>query len=341
MSTVLKNFPVPLVRLRRLRRNPFLRDLLRETTLTVNDLIFPVFLKTGHGIKKPIVSMPGHFQWSLDCLDEILAIVSQNKIPGVILFGVLDPEQKDEYGSQALKEDGLVQSAIRYIKSHAPEILLIADLCFCQYTSHGHCGVITKKENSRNGLIEIDNDRTLTLLAEQAVSLARAGADMIAPSGMMDGMIAVIRQALDLASFQPVALLSYAAKYASAFYGPFADAAHGAPQFGDRSTHQMDPGNGSRALRECALDIQEGADLLMVKPAGYYLDVIYRIKHAFPGVPLAAYQVSGEFAMMKAAVERGCLNEKRVILESLLSIKRAGADFIITYFAVDAALLLK
>lgn len=324
----------PTIRLRRLRQHPRLRDLVRETTLTVNDFVLPLFIKAGTNIKNPIASMPGHFQWSIDRIDEILASISTANIPAVILFGL--PEKKDEVGSDSLHDDGIIQQAIRYIKSHLPNVLVIADVCFCEYTSHGHCGVITEKQN---GFKDVDNDKTLQLLTQQSISFAHAGADIVAPSGMMDGMVRAIRSSLDKTGFTDLPILSYAAKYASSFYGPFRDAAEGAPQFGDRSTYQMDPANGMRALREVELDIEEGADMLMVKPAGAYLDVISRVKQTYPSIPLCAYQVSGEFAMIKAAAEKGWLDEERAMLESLLSIKRAGADFIISYFALEAAKL--
>jgi len=252
-----------------------------------------------------------------------------------MLFGI--PDNKDACGSSAMHADGVVQQAIRAIKSHTQDLLVIADLCFCEYTDHGHCGVI--RENA-DGSVDVDNDATLALLGQQAVSLAAAGADVIAPSGMMDGMVREVRQALDDAGHESVAILSYAVKYASHFYGPFREAAEGAPRFGDRRTYQMDPANGRRASREAQLDVDEGADMLMIKPAMSYLDVVSNIKRAFPSVPVAAYQVSGEYAMIKAAAEKGWLDEQQVMFESLISIKRAGADFIITYFAKDVATLL-
>ena len=316
-------------RFRRLRMHPRIRDLVSEHNITVNDLILPLFIQAGHNKVSPIASMPGHSQWTIDRLEEEIAEVVKLRLPGVMLFGL--PAYKDETGSAALKDDGIIQQALRAIKNWAPDLLLIADLCCCEYTSHGHCGVITPH---RHGL-DVDNDKTLVLLAEQAVSLARAGADIIAPSGMMDGMVAAIRTALDTAGFKDVLILSYAVKFASAFYGPFREAADGAPSFGDRRTYQMDVANGAQAVREAQMDLQEGADMLMVKPAMSYLDVISSVKQACPGVPLAAYQVSGEFAMIKAAAQQGWIDEQQAVMESLLCIKRSGADFIISYFAKD------
>lgn len=328
--------PIPSVRLRRLRQQPKLRDLVRETSLSANDFILPLFIDAGSNVKNPIRSMPGHFQWSLDRLEEALNPVVAAGIPGVLLFGI--PSYKDETGTDSLHDQGIIQQAIRKIKLLHPTLLVIADVCFCEYTSHGHCGVIVEKENQS---FDVDNDLTLPLLVQQSLSYAQAGADIIAPSGMMDGMVGAIRMGLDQADYRDLPILSYAVKYASSYYGPFREAAKGAPQFGDRSTYQMDPANASVALREAALDVQEGADMLMVKPAGAYLDIIYRVKQAYPGLPLCAYQVSGEFAMIKAAAENGWIDEQRVMLESLLAIKRAGADFIISYFALDAVKCLK
>ncbi len=314
---------------RRLRRTPTLRAMLQENTVTVSDLVLPLFIKAGHNIKNPISSMPGHFQLSLDHLPAEIAEIQALKIPAVILFGI--PEKKDAIGSSALDDNGIVQSAIKLIKKIAPELLIISDICFCEYTDHGHCGVIDAEKKC------VDNDKTLELLGKQAVSHARAGADIIAPSGMMDGMVKVIRTALDDNHFQDIPILSYAVKYASSFYGPFRLAAEGAPQFGDRKNYQMNPANADEALREAQLDVNEGADMLIVKPAQNYLDVVYRIKQAFPAMPLCAYQVSGEFAMIKAAGEKNWIDEKAVMMESLMAIKRAGADFIITYFAKEFA----
>ncbi len=328
MTTLLS----PISRPRRLRKTPALRTLVSETALTVNDLVLPLFIKAGENIKHPIASMPGHYQLSLDQLDEEITEIRNLKIPAVILFGI--PATKDAMGSCALHDDGVVQLAIRKIKTLAPDLLVISDLCFCEYTDHGHCGVIDANTN------QVDNDKTLQLLAKQAVSHVKAGADIIAPSGMMDGMVAAIRHGLDDSRFTDTPILSYAVKYASSFYGPFREAAEGAPMFGDRRTYQMDPSNTNEALKETALDVQEGADMLMVKPAQSYLDVIYRVKQQHPALPLGAYQVSGEFAMIKAAAEKGWLDEEQAMLESLLSIKRAGADFIITYFAKAVAKLM-
>lgn len=319
----------PISRLRRLRRTPQLRSLLQENTVTVSDLVLPLFIKAGRNIKNPIPSMPGHFQLSLDHLSAEIEEIKQLNIPAVILFGI--PEKKDAMGSSALDDNGIIQQSIKLIKQIAPELLIITDLCFCEYTDHGHCGVINLDNQT------VDNDKTLELLGKQAVSHARAGADIIAPSGMMDGMVKTICAALDKNHFQDISILSYAVKYASSFYGPFRDAAEGAPQFGDRKTYQMNPANANEALREAALDVAEGADMLMVKPAQNYLDIIYRIKQRFPELPLCAYQVSGEFAMIKAAAEKNWIDEKEAMMESLLAIKRAGADFIITYFAKEYA----
>lgn len=332
LSTASSSAAFPSVRLRRLRQHPKLRDLLREHTLTINDLVLPIFIKAGNHIKNAITSMPGHYQWSVDCLQEALVPIAELNLPAVILFGL--PNKKDEYGSDALHDQGVVQQAVRRIKQLMPDLLVITDLCFCEYTSHGHCGVVLEKSNGR---FDVDNDKTLVLLVKQAISLAKAGADVIAPSGNMDGMVAVIRSGLDAVGYSHIPILSYAVKYTSSFYGPFREAADGAPQFGDRATYQMDPPNSSEALREAALDVQEGADMLMVKPAGSYLDVIYRVKQKFPAIPLCAYQVSGEFAMIKAAAQKGWINEEKAMLESLIAMKRAGADFIISYFSLEAA----
>lgn len=308
---------------------------MRETQVTVNDLIQPLFIKHGQGIKQPILSMPGQYQWSVDQLDSVVAAIVAADIPAVFLFGI--PEHKDPEGSAAWAQTGVIQQAIARLKQLAPDLLLIADLCFCEYTDHGHCGVLTQKA----GQFEVDNDATLVLLQKQAVSLAEAGADIVAPSGMMDGMVAAVRTALDTAGHTSVGLWSYAVKYTSAFYGPFREAAEGAPQFGDRKTYQMDPASGSQALREAALDIAEGADALIVKPAHTYLDSLYQVKQASPGVPIGAYHVSGEYAMLKAASASGWLDESRAVLEVLTSMKRAGADFIITYYALEAASWLR
>jgi porphobilinogen synthase len=327
------NFPT--VRPRRLRYHPVLRDLVRQTSLSANDLIFPLFVRPGRGVRKEISSMPGNYQLSIDRLiDEVGGAVDLG-VKAFILFGI--PSHKDPTGSSALEDEGIVQQALRALReAFRDRILLLADECFCEYTDHGHCGVLTEK----TGRLELDNDATLPLLAAQCVSHARAGADVVAPSGMLDGMVGAIRAGLDAAGFQHLPILSYAVKYASAFYGPFREAAESPPQFGDRSSYQMDPANGDEALREAALDLAEGADLLMVKPALSYLDIIRRVKDAF-GVPVAAYNVSGEFAMVKAAAQKGWIDERRVALEILTSIKRAGADMILTYFARDAARWLR
>lgn len=320
----------PQTRLRRLRQQPILREMIQGHSVSMNDLVLPLFIKAGKNIRQPIVSMPGHFQLSLDQLPQELEEIESLGIRAVMLFGI--PTEKEAVGQSAWSSDGIIQQAVRVIKSKTQALLVMADVCFCEYTDHGHCGVLDKDGH-------VHNDDTLENLAKQAVSLAEAGADVIAPSGMMDGMVQAIRAGLDAQGFQDTPILSYAVKYASAFYGPFRDAAEGAPQAGDRSGYQMDIADDGGALREAALDVQEGADMLMVKPAGAYLDIIYRVKQAFPGVPLCAYQVSGELAMIKAAAERGWLDHDRVMLESLLAMKRAGADFIITYFAKEVALI--
>jgi porphobilinogen synthase len=325
----------PTIRPRRLRHNPLVRDLVRETTLTPHDFILPLFVRPGRGLKKEIASMPGNFQLSVDRLVDEVGEAVELGVRAFILFGI--PAFKDATGSSALADDGIVQQALRAVREvYRDRVLLITDECFCEYTDHGHCGVLAEQ----GGRLDLDNDATLPLLAEQCVSHARAGADMVAPSGMLDGMVRAIRQGLDAAGFGWLPILSYAAKYASGFYGPFRDAAESPPQFGDRSSYQMDPANGDEALREVALDLAEGADLVMVKPALAYLDIIRRVKDRF-GVPVAAYNVSGEFAMVKAAAQKGWIDERRIALEILTSIKRAGADLILTYFARDAARWLK
>ncbi|MBI5447304.1 MAG: porphobilinogen synthase [Gammaproteobacteria bacterium] len=324
----------PTRRLRRLRAKPSLRRLARETRLSLSDFILPLFIRHGHETRD-INSMPGHKQWCLaDLPTEINALYALG-IQQVLLFGI--PEHKDELGSDSYHEQGIIQQAIRLIKEHQPSMLVIADVCFCEYTSHGHCGVV----NDKCGQLDVDNDETLLLLQKQALSFAQAGADIIAPSGNMDGMVGAIRAVLDEKGFVHTPILSYSAKYASSFYGPFREAAEGAPKFGDRKTYQMDPANGNEALKETLLDVEEGADMLMVKPALAYLDVIYRIKEAFPEFPLVAYQVSGEFSMIKAAAEKGWIDEKKVALESLIAIKRAGADIIVSYFTKQIAAWLK
>ncbi len=322
----------PQTRLRRLRQTPTLRRMVRETRLSVDDFIYPLFIQHGRGVRDEISSMPGQFRLSIDQLAAKAEEIASLKIPAVMLFGI--PAKKDPVGLENFAEDGIVQQAVRTIKKAAPEIAVITDVCLCEYTDHGHCGVLDENGN-------VLNDQTLEILQKAAVSHAQAGADIVAPSGMIDGMVAAIRRALDEARFANLPIMSYAVKYASAFYGPFRDAADGAPKFGDRKTHQMDPANVQEALREAKNDVEESADFLMVKPALAYLDVISRVKQAFPGLPLAAYNVSGEYAMVKAAAANGWLDEKKTTLEKLTSIKRAGADLIITYHAKDAAKWLK
>jgi porphobilinogen synthase len=324
----------PQTRLRRLRQHPVLRDLVRETSLSVRDFILPIFVRAGKDIKKEIASMPGNFQLSVDRLVDELVPAVDLVIRAFILFGI--PSAKDATGASAWQEDGVVQQALRTLRPVFKDALLITDECFCEYTDHGHCGVL----HQQRGQLDVDNDATLPNLARQCVSHVQAGADMVAPSGMMDGMVAAIRKGLDAAGYPHTPILSYAAKYASGFYGPFRDAAESPPSFGDRSSYQMDPANSDEALREVALDIDEGADIVMVKPALSYLDIIRRVKDRF-GMPVAAYNVSGEFAMVKAASAKGWIDERRVTMEILTSIKRAGADMILTYHALDAARWLK
>jgi porphobilinogen synthase len=314
-------------RMRRLRSNDIWRRMVRETRLSVDDLVYPMFVVPGEDVNNPVASMPGVSQLSVDRLIVEAMDASALGIPAVILFGV--PDKKDAFGSAGYDPDGIVPTAIRGIKSAVPDLLVWADVCLCEYTDHGHCGLLTE-----NG--EVDNDSTLSLLAEAALVYASAGADAVAPSDMMDGRVGAIREVLDDNGFPNVPIVSYAAKYASAFYGPFRDAALSTPSFGDRRGYQMDPGNGDEALQEVALDIDEGADIVIVKPAGPYLDIVWRVKEAF-NVPTAAYQVSGEYALIKAAAANDWIDEKRVVMESLLGIKRAGADIILTYFAKQAA----
>lgn len=316
----------PTIRHRRLRYNPLVRDLVRETVLTKNDLIYPLFVVPGEKIKKEVKSMPGVFNLSIDELVKECKEVRGLGIPAVILFGI--PEHKDEVGSEAYSETGIIQRAVCAVKAEVKDLLIITDVCMCEYTSHGHCGVLRGEE--------ILNDETVSLLAKEAVSHAEAGADIIAPSDMMDGRVAAIRKALDYKGFTKIPIMSYAAKYSSGFYGPFRDAAESTPAFGDRKSHQMDIGNVNEALREVAEDIEEGADIVMVKPAGPYLDVIRKVKDTF-GMPTAAYQVSGEYAMIKAAGANGWIDEERVMVEAAFAIKRAGADMFLTYFAKDLA----
>ena len=319
----------PEYRARRLRKNENFRRLIRETSLSVDDLVYPLFAVPGKNFKKPILSMPGQFQLSVDNIAREAQKASELGIPAVLLFGI--PAKKDEMATGAFAKDGIVQQAVKRIKNEVPDILVITDVCLCEYTSHGHCGMLEKDC--------VQNDTTLEVLAETAVSLARAGADMVAPSAMMDGQVAAIREALDENSFEDIPIMAYAAKYASSFYGPFREAAESAPQFGDRKTYQMDPANADEAIREIALDVGEGADIIMVKPALAYLDVIYRAKQEFD-LPLAAYNVSGEYSMIKAAASLGWLDEEKAMVESLTAIKRAGADIIITYWAKEVAKLL-
>jgi porphobilinogen synthase len=320
----------PIVRPRRLRKSAALRRLVRETDLAAGRLIYPLFVTHGRGVRNEIPSMPACAQLSVDLLVEEAREAHDLGVPGVILFGI--PAGKDPRGSEAYDPEGIVPQAIRALKREAPALLVWADVCMCEYTDHGHCGIIEDDE--------VDNDATLPLLAKAARVYAEAGADVVAPSDMMDGRVAAIREELDESGFPRVPIVSYAAKYASAFYGPFRDAAGSTPQFGDRRGYQMDPGNADEALREVALDLEEGADVVMVKPALAYLDIIRRVKDEF-AVPVAAYNVSGEYSLVKAAAERGWIDEERMVAEILLSIRRAGADMILTYFAKDAARILK
>ncbi|HEX9114038.1 MAG TPA: porphobilinogen synthase [Nitrospirota bacterium] len=320
----------PLYRPRRLRSNENIRRMVRETKLSPDDFIYPLFVTHGKGVRKEIGAMPGNFQQSIDNIVKDCEEVKGLGIPAVILFGL--PEHKDEVGSEAYSDEGIVQHAIKAIKHKLPDLIVITDVCLCEYTSHGHCGVI------RNGVVQ--NDATLELLAKEAVSHARAGADMVAPSDMMDGRVGAIRHALDNEGFHDTPIMSYAAKYASSFYGPFREAAESTPQFGDRRSYQMDAPNSREAIREVALDIDEGADIVMVKPALSYLDIIYQVKQQF-NLPVAAYNVSGEFSMIKAAARLGWIDGERAMMESLVSMKRAGADMILTYFAKEASALLQ
>jgi porphobilinogen synthase len=322
------------VRPRRLRFNPALRRLVRETTLTADDLIYPFFVMHGRTARNPVGSMPGVFQLSVDQLAGEAEMVARLGIPAVLLFGL--PESKDPVGLENFDRQGIVQQAVRQIKAAVPELLVITDVCLCEYTDHGHCGLLNV-EDRRLPEGYVLNDETLPILAQVAVSHAEAGADVIAPSGMIDGAVAAIRGSLDDNGFEATPIMSYAIKYASAFYGPFREAAGGAPKSGDRRTHQMDPANAREALREAELDVLEGADMLMVKPALPYLDIVRQTRDQYPEIPLAAYNVSGEYSMVKAAAANGWLDEERVVLELLTGIKRAGADMIITYHARDAA----
>lgn len=316
----------PYSRLRRLRRTEVLRALVRENHVDVNDLVYPIFVIEGKDIKQEVASMPGIFRFSTDKLAAEAEEIAALNIPAVMLFGI--PEHKDEFGSSAYDPDGVVQQAVKMIKKAVPELLVITDVCLCEYTSHGHCGVVVNDD--------VDNDQTLPLIARTALSQAAAGADVVAPSDMMDGRVKTIRETLDENGFKQIPILAYSAKYASAFYGPFREAAESAPQFGDRRSYQMDPPNVREALREVAQDIDEGADMVMVKPALAYLDVIRKVRDAF-NCPLAAYNVSGEYAVVKAAARQGWIDERRAVMEILTGIKRAGADIILTYHARDAA----
>lgn len=316
----------PDYRPRRLRQNEALRRMIRETTLSADDLILPLFAIDGQGVKNPIPSMPGQYQMSIDNLLNASKTVHEMNIPAIMLFGI--PKKKDPLGTQAYAKDGIVQKAVKAIKNKFPELVVISDVCLCQYTDHGHCGFVDRQK--------VDNDATLELLAKTALSHAQAGVDMVAPSDMMDGRVAEIRNTLDENDFSHIPIMSYSAKYCSAFYGPFRDAAESAPQFGDRRTYQMDPANALESIREVTMDIEEGADIIMVKPALPYLDIIHRIREEID-LPVAAYSVSGEFAMIKAAEKMGWLDGEKAMMEALLAIKRAGADMILTYFAIEAA----
>lgn len=321
----------PNTRLRRLRHNTTLRHLVKQTRLEPGNFVLPLFIRHGTNIKNPIASMPGHYQLSVDQLDDEIRAVTALGIRSVMLFGI--PSHKNPQGTDSYSDHGIIQTAIPVIKQINPDLLVFSDVCFCEYTDHGHCGVLTEHTHG----VDVDNDKTLALLAKQAVSHAKAGADVVAPSGMIDGMVQAIRHALDESGFSHIPVLSYSVKYSSSMYGPFRDAAEGAPKVGDRRTHQMDFSNASEAIRECALDIAEGADMLMVKPAHTYLDVISNVKQTYPTLPLGAYHTSGEFAMIKAAAQKGWIDERGAAIEVLTSIRRAGADFIITYFAKEAA----
>jgi len=321
----------PEVRMRRLRATPALRRMVRETTLSVDDLIMPLFVRPGKKVRNPIASMPGNFQFSVDTLVEETKAIADLGIPAIILFGI--PESKDPIGTSAYIKGSIIARAIEAVKKSCPDICVITDVCLCEYTNHGHCGAIGE---THRGNKDVDNDKTLGLLVKEALAHARAGADMVAPSDMMDGRVGAIRKGLDGAGFHDLPIMAYSAKFASAFYGPFRDAAESPPQFGDRTTYQMDPPNFREAMREIALDIDEGADIVMVKPALPYLDIIRAASDSFD-LLIAAYNVSGEFSMIKAAAERGWLDERRAAMESLLSIRRAGAKLILTYWAKDAA----
>lgn len=313
-------------RLRRLRENEAIRNMVRENEVHISDLVYPVFIKEGQGEKVPVDSMPGIYQYSIDCFYEELDRIIASNIPAILVFGI--PDHKDECGSSAYEENGITQRAVRAIKEYAKDLIVIADVCLCEYTSHGHCGLV--KEG------KILNDETLPLLAKMAVSLAAAGADIIAPSDMMDGHIEYIRESLDGNGFVDTLIMGYSAKFASGYYSPFRDAAHSAPAFGDRRTYQMDPANGREALRECEADVEEGVDIIMVKPALAYLDIVRQVKDQ-EKLPLAVYNVSGEYSMVKAAAANGWIDEQRIVMENMIAMKRAGADIIITYHALEIA----
>ncbi|MGR3218563.1 MAG: porphobilinogen synthase [Candidatus Anammoxibacter sp.] len=326
----------PAYRPRRLRKNNQFRKLVRETSLSVDDLILPLFVCPGKGVKEEISSMPGTYRFSIDRLVEEVKEIAGLNIPGVILFGI--PESKDGVGSSGYAENGIIQSAIRSIKAENTDVLVITDVCMCEYTDHGHCGYL--KKDAASGKIDVDNDETLKLLAKEALSHVKAGADMVAPSDMMDGRVGTIRKVLDENGYENIPIMAYSAKYSSSFYGPFRDAAESPPAYGNRKSYQMDFSNTDEAMREVAMDIEEGADIVMVKPALPYLDIIQRVKDEF-NYPIAAYNVSGEYSMIKAASEKGWLNEKETVMELLTCIKRAGADIILTYWAKDAAMWMK
>ncbi len=315
-----------MIRMRRLRINEAMRSLVRETSISKDDLVYSVFIAEGENIKNPVDSMPGIYQWSIDRFDKELCRILEAGIKAILIFGI--PAHKDEEGSEAYNEEGITQRAIRHIKEKAPDLLVIADVCLCEYTSHGHCGLICGQE--------ILNDETLVLLGKMSVSLAKAGADIIAPSDMMDGRVEYIRNSLDENGFQNTAIMAYSAKFASAYYAPFRDAAHSAPSFGDRKTYQMDPANGKEAVRECENDIEECADIIMVKPALAYLDVVKDVSDR-TNYPIAVYNVSGEYSMVKAAAQNGWIDEKRIVMENMIAMRRAGAKIIITYHALDVA----
>ncbi|MFI4937388.1 MAG: porphobilinogen synthase [Candidatus Berkiellales bacterium] len=331
------NGQFPTTRLRRLRQSANIRDLVRETRLDVGKLILPLFIRHGSDVKNPISSMPGHYQISVDRLEEEISDYQSLGIKNVMLFGI--PARKDPLGEDSYSDSGIIQTAIPVIKKIAPNLLVMTDLCFCEYTDHGHCGVVLHPHGE--GEVMVDNDKTLELLAKQAISHAKAGSEMVVPSGNMDGMVQAIRKGLDSAGYSHIPILCHSIKFASSMYGPFRQAAEGAPKFGDRRTYQLDIGNAHGSLRECSLDIAEGADIIMVKPAHAFLDIILRVKQTFPEMPLCAYHTSGEFAMIKAAAEKGWVDERKGVFEVLTAIHRAGADMIVTYYAKEVATWLK